>query len=108
MAVMATERFFNDLRKEIGDENFNRFFTIHPTEEDLNHVSNTVIKIRKFHFFSPYISSGLNIGSQLYHNLKKTLKARLHGIASMLFSDSDEVSIEDVAFRRKRYSIFRL
>jgi hypothetical protein len=108
MAVLATERFFNDFRKEIGNDNFDRFFSIHPTAEDLNGVSAAVIEIRKFQFFSPSISSGLNIGSQLLHNLKQTIKERWNKFTSILFGNSDEVSIEDVAFRRKRYSIFRL
>ncbi|CAF3644592.1 unnamed protein product, partial [Rotaria sp. Silwood2] len=31
-AVEATERFFNDLRKDFGDTNFDRLFAINPTE----------------------------------------------------------------------------
>src|SRR5690348_1601429 len=60
LSILATERFFNDLRKELGDENFDRLFAIHPAKNDLNSVSKTIAHIRKFEFFTPSISSGFN------------------------------------------------
>jgi hypothetical protein len=80
LAILATERFFNDLRKELGDENFDRLFAIHPTVDDLKNVSKTIEHLRTFRFFTPSISSGLNIGSHLFHNVKQTAKERWNKI----------------------------
>jgi hypothetical protein len=39
--------------------------------------------------------------------MKQTIKERWNEFTSILFGNSHDVSIEDVAFCRKRYSIFR-
>ena len=76
MAILATERFFNDLRKELGNENFDRLFAIHPTDDDLKSVSKTIEHLRTFRFFTPTVSSGLDLGSHLFRNLKQTANDR--------------------------------
>jgi len=84
LAILATERFFNDLRKELGDENFDRLFAIHPTSDDLNNVPKAIEHLRTFQFFTPSISSGLNIGSHLFKNVKKSAKERWNKIKWMI------------------------
>jgi hypothetical protein len=107
LAVLATERFLNDLRKDLGDENFDRFFAIHPTVEDFKSVSKAIVEMRKFRFFTSSISSGLNIGSHLLNNIKQTARNRWNKIKWSLFHKSDEIPIEDISFRRRRYLLFK-
>ncbi len=103
LAVLATERFFNDLRKELGDENFDRLFAIHPTTEDSHSVSKGIAHLRNFQFFTPSISSGFNIGLHLFRNIKQTAKDRWNKIKWMVHHEkSNEIPIEDISFRRKR------
>jgi hypothetical protein len=104
MAVLATERFFNDLRKDLGDENFDRLFAIHPTVEELNAASQGMAQMRKFQFFTSSISSGVNMGKRLINNIKQQAKKRLKKLKWALFpnSNSNDLTIEDVSFRRKR------
>lgn len=52
LAIEATERFFNDLRKEIGDGNFDRLFLIHPTEKDLRLAQVSIAERKQFHFLT--------------------------------------------------------
>ncbi|CAF1165865.1 unnamed protein product [Adineta steineri] len=102
MAVLATERFFNDLRKDLGDANFDRLFAITPTSDELHAASQAVAHLRKFRFFTPSISSGLTMGSRFIDNLKKTAKKRWNKLKWALFPNKNELTIEDVSFRRKR------
>jgi hypothetical protein len=98
MAVLATERFFNDLRKDLGDENFDRLFAIHPTMDELKKASQAMAQMRKFRFFTPSISSGLSMGKRLLMNVKQAAKNRWNKIKGTIFSNSNDVSIEDVNF----------
>ena len=107
MAVLATERFLNDLRKELGDQNFDRLFAIHPTVEDLDSVSTATAQMREFHFFTPSISSGLSIGASLIHNIKHVARERWNAIKMLLFDNSNELPIDDASFRRKRHFVFK-
>ena len=102
MAVLATERYFNDLRKDLGDENFDRLFAIHPTVEELNAASKGIAHMRKFRFFTSSISSGIHMGTRLINNIKQTARKRWNKIKWALFPDSNDLTIEDVSFRRKR------
>ena len=104
MAVLATERFFNDLRRDLGDENFDRLFAIHPTMEELTGASQAVAQMRKFRFFTPAISSGISMSSRLINNIKRTAKKRLQKIKWALFPDADDVTLDDISFRRKRHA----
>jgi hypothetical protein len=86
MAVLATERYFNDLRKDLNDENFDRLFAVHPTMEELNGASKAMAHMRKFRFFTSSISSGVNMGSRLIDNIKRTAKKRFNKIKWALFN----------------------
>jgi hypothetical protein len=106
MAVLATERYFNDLRKDLGDENFDRLFAIHPKMDELNAASKAMAHMRKFRFFTPSLSSGISMSKRLINNIKQQAKKSWKKIKWNLFSkkkDSDtELTIEDVSFRRRR------
>ncbi|CAF0980673.1 unnamed protein product, partial [Rotaria sordida] len=60
-AVIATERFFDDLRRDLGNDKFDHLFAIHPTAEELHAASKAIAHMRKWQFFSPAISSGLTL-----------------------------------------------
>ncbi len=98
MAVLATERFFNDLRKDLGDENFDRLFAIHPTMDELNAASKAMAQMRKFRFFTSSLSSGIHMSQRLINNIKQTAKKRFSKIKAVLFPNSNDLTIEDVSF----------
>ena len=98
MAVLATERFFNDLRKDLGDENFDRLFAIHPTMDELNAASQAMAQMRKFRFFSSSLSSGIHMTQRLINNIKQAAKKRWKKLKSALFPNSNDLTIEEVSF----------
>ncbi|UJR36871.1 hypothetical protein I4U23_029584 [Adineta vaga] len=102
MAVLATERYFNDLRKDLGDDNFDRLFAIHPTMNELNAASKAVAHMRKFRFFTSSISSGISMGKRLVNNIRQIVKKRLNKFRWALFPNSNDLKIEDISFRRRR------
>ncbi len=98
MAVLATERFFNDLRKDLGDEDFDRLFAMHPTAYELNLASQGIAQLRKFRFFTSSLSSGIHMGTRLIHNIKQVAKKRWSKLKWALFPNSNDLTIEDVSF----------
>ena len=100
MAVLATERFFNDLRKDLGDEDFDRLFAIHPTMEELSGASQAIAQMRQFRFFTPSISSGIHMSSRLISNVRSIARKRLNKIRWALFPNSKNLKPEDISFRR--------
>lgn len=100
MAVLATERYFNDLRKDLGDENFDRLFAIHPTMDDLKAASQSIAQMRKFRFFSSSISSGLHMSKRLIEDVRKMVRKRINKIKLALFSKPNDIQVEDISFRR--------
>ncbi|CAF0810147.1 unnamed protein product [Adineta ricciae] len=102
MAVLATERYFNDLRKDLGDDDFDRLFALHPTENEMNAASKAVARMRKFRFFTSSISSGISMGKRLVNNIRQMAKKRLNKLRWALFPNSNDLTIEDVSFRRRR------
>lgn len=98
MAVLATERFFNDLRKDLGDENFDRLFAIHPTSQELNAAPQGIAQLRKFRFFTSTLSSGISMSKRLINNIKELAKKRFSKFKWALFPNTNELTIEDVSF----------
>ncbi|CAF3738335.1 unnamed protein product [Rotaria sordida] len=88
-AIEATERFFNDLRKDIGDTNFDRLFAINPTEEQIQKAAIAIKDHEKFHFLTSTLSIGLSTGDI---NFDKTLKQRIQKIISLLFNIKDDTA----------------
>jgi hypothetical protein len=86
LAVEATERFFDDLRQEIGDDNFARLFAIYPDEDQLNEASKSIAGRKEFHFLTSSLSIGLTTGDRQF---EKTIKQRLQALLAILFSSKD-------------------
>lgn len=106
LALSATEKFFNDLRKELGDENFDRLFAIHPTMDELEKASQGIAQMRKFQFFTSSLSSGLSMSSRLIGNMRQAAKQRWDKVRKSVFSLSDHPNLGDISFRRRRRTIF--
>ena len=102
LAVLATERFFNDLRRDLGNDNFDRLFAIHPTVEELHAASKAIAHMRKWGFFSQSMSSGLSMSARLVKNFKKSVKERLKKIKWKLFGHDNDILKEEFSFRRRR------
>ncbi|CAF4656828.1 unnamed protein product [Rotaria magnacalcarata] len=102
LAVIATEQFLNDLRRDLGNNDFDRLFAIHPTVEELHAASKAIAHMRKWQFFSSSVSSGLSLTARLMKNFRKSVKERLKKIKWKLFGNSNDILKEDFAFRRRR------
>ena len=59
MAIKATENFLNNLRREIGNDNFDRLFAIHPTGAECQMASSAVADGQRYRFFSPSLAASL-------------------------------------------------
>ncbi|CAF3583032.1 unnamed protein product [Rotaria sp. Silwood1] len=88
-AIEATERFFNDLRKDLGDRNFDRLFAINPTEEQIKKATIAIENREKFHFFTSILSIGLSTRDI---NFDKAIKQRIQEIISILFNIKDDTA----------------
>ena len=86
LAIDATERFFNDLRKDINDTNFDRLFAINPTQDQIKKASVAIANREQFYFLTSTLSIGLS-SSDL--NFEKTLKQRIQTILATLFGFKD-------------------
>lgn len=100
--MIATERFFNDLRRDLGNDNFDRLFAIHPNVEELRAASKAIAHMRKWQFFSSSVSSGLSLTSRLLKNFRKSIKERWKRIKWSIFGNSKEILKDDFSFRRRR------
>jgi hypothetical protein len=86
LAIEATQRCFNDLRKDLGDSNFDRLFGINPTKEQIQAATIAMAARQRFHFLTSTLSIGLS-SSDL--NFEKTVKQRIQQILSILFDLND-------------------
>ena len=98
LAVLATERFFNDLRTDLGDENFDRLFAIHPSQAELDAAPKGIAQLRKFRFFTTTLSSGIHMSKRLITNIKEMVRKRFNKLRWALFPEDSELTIEDVSF----------
>jgi hypothetical protein len=99
MAVLATERFFDDLRKDLGDDDFDRLFAIHPSMEELRGASQAIAQMRQFRFFTSSISSGIHMSSRLISNVRSMARKRFNKIRWAIFPNSKKMQPEDISFR---------
>lgn len=79
LSITATERFFNDLRKEIGDANFDRLFLINPTAKDIEKAKVEIAERKQLHFLTSTLSVGLSSSDLTF---EQTLKERIKQILS--------------------------
>ena len=82
MAVEATSRFFDDLRKDLGNEKFDRLFIINPTREQIVTAEKDIRERKQFSFVSSTLSIGLSTSDLSF---QRTMKQRLETIMSWLF-----------------------
>ncbi|UJR16530.1 hypothetical protein I4U23_003430 [Adineta vaga] len=81
-AINATERFLNDLRQEIGNDNFDRLFIVHPTEAIAQQVSDAVAQGQRFRFFSPYLKASLKKSNSFITDIKNSVKSAYNKVKS--------------------------
>ncbi|CAF0768760.1 unnamed protein product [Adineta steineri] len=86
LAIDATEQFFNDLRKDLGDRKFDRLFAINPTEAQIQAAKIAIANRQQFQFLTSTPSIGLSTGDL---NFEKTIKQRIQEILSILFDLKD-------------------
>ena len=92
-AINATEHFFNDLRQEIGNDNFDRLFVINPADVVAQEISNEVAKGKRFRFFTPYITASVKKTDNFITNLKNTIKCAYNKVLSLLSNIFSKTSI---------------
>ncbi len=86
LSIEATERFFNDLRKDLGDANFDRLFAINPTEKQIQEAAVALADRQQFHFLTATLSIGLSSGDV---DFQKTIKQNIQKILTILFGIKD-------------------
>ncbi|CAF2629525.1 unnamed protein product [Rotaria sp. Silwood2] len=84
LAIKATEQFLNNLRKDIGDKNFDRLFIINPTQEQHQAASHAVKNGTRFRFFTSFLSVSSKQGDGLLTDLKHWITKRINMIKSIL------------------------
>jgi hypothetical protein len=84
LAVKATERFLNDLRRDLGDDNFNRLFTIDPSEVQCQNELDSVNGEKRFRFFTPVLSSNLKDDGRIFTKFRNMFKKLFRLIESIL------------------------
>lgn len=70
LAVKATERFLNDIRRDVGDENFNRLLAIHPTDDQRQLALDALTQGKRFRFFAPDLATSLTTDGPILTRLK--------------------------------------
>lgn len=73
LAVKATERFLNDIRRDVGDENFNRLLAIHPTDDQRQLALDALTQGKRFRFFAPHLATSLTTDGPILTRLKNLI-----------------------------------
>ena len=106
LAIQATEQFFNDLRKDLGNANFDRLFAINPTQTQIDAATIALATRQKFHFLTSTLSIGLSTSDL---NFEKTLKERIQEILSILFGlddpDAPTYDLSDIGVEKSDVNI---
>ncbi|CAF3181208.1 unnamed protein product, partial [Rotaria sp. Silwood2] len=84
LAIKATEQFLNNLRKDVGNDNFDRLFIINPTQEQHQAASHAVKNGTRFRFFTSFLSVSSKQGDGLLTDLKHWITKRINMIKSIL------------------------
>ncbi|CAF1058645.1 unnamed protein product [Rotaria sordida] len=96
LATKATEQILNDIRKDVGDNNFDRLFAINPTQAQCQAASDAVNNGKKFRFLTLFLSVSVNESDTLLMDLKNWITKRVNmikSILSILFSGQKDLSI---------------
>ncbi|CAF1025796.1 unnamed protein product [Rotaria sordida] len=74
LATKATEQYLNDLRRDIGDKNFDRLFLINPTGAQCQIASDSMSQGKRFRFFRSDLSAYLKDDNHWWTKLKRLFK----------------------------------
>ncbi|CAF3487874.1 unnamed protein product, partial [Rotaria sp. Silwood2] len=86
LAIKATEQFLNNLRKDVGNDNFDRLFAINPTQVQRQAASNAVENGARFRFCTRFLSVSSKQSDSLLTDLKNWITKRINMIKSILSS----------------------
>ena len=92
-AINATEHFFNDLRQEIGNDNFDRLFVINPADAVAQEISNEVAKGKRFRFFTSTLTASLEKSDSFLTDLKNSIKSAYDKVKSFFANLLSKTSI---------------
>ena len=92
-AINATERFFNDLRQEIGNDNFDRLFVINPADVVAQEVANEVAKGKRFRLFTSTLTASLEKSDSFITDLKNSIKSAYEKVKSFFSNLLSKTSI---------------
>ncbi|CAM4850540.1 unnamed protein product, partial [Rotaria magnacalcarata] len=105
LAIEATQRFFNDLRKDIGNPIFERLFSINTTKTQLDKAAKAIAENEKFRFFSSTFSIGLSTGDAEFQQfLKGVLQKILNIFIGIRRSDTPTYDISDLVNKQPKVS----
>lgn len=74
LAIRATERFFNDIRRDVGDENFDRLLTIHPNAIQRQLASDSIAQGIRFRFFASNLATCVEDDGSILTKFKNFFK----------------------------------
>jgi hypothetical protein len=97
LATLATERYFDDLRRDLGNEHFDRLFAVHPTMNEIHAASQAIAQMRSFRFFTSSISSSIQMSSRLVDTMKTIVRQRITKFKSSLFSKRETNKLDDLS-----------
>lgn len=83
LAIKATERFLNDLRRDVGDVAFGRFFIISASKMEREVVRNASSKGKRFRFFTSQLCAGVEKDDRIMTKVKRFFRKFFKGIKSI-------------------------
>lgn len=86
MAIEATDNFFDKLRTDLGNKQFNILFSINPSSEQLDTAAYAIEHRERFRFFMRDISIGLSNNSV---DFDKIIKERNKIITEVAYHNND-------------------
>lgn len=85
VAIKATERFLNDIRRDVGDENFDRLLAIHPSANQRQFALDALIHGKRFRFLVPQLATSLTEGGPILTRLRNLFK-KLYRLIKWVFT----------------------
>lgn len=83
MAIKATERFLNDLRRDVGDLNFARLFIISASETEREVARNASSKGKRFRFFTSHLCTRVQDDDRIMTKVKRFFRKLFKAIKSV-------------------------
>jgi hypothetical protein len=95
LAIKATERFLNDIRRDVGDTNFDRLLAINPTADQRQQASDSLSQGKRFRFLVPNLSASVTDDGPFLTKLKNFFKKFFRSIKSIFigkFLGEDDIN----------------